>query len=54
MALFVLPQPRAFSVANDAPVFRLTELCNLRATSEAADAEEDLCAFLAIATLTDD
>ena len=47
MALFVLPQPRAFSVANDAPVFRLTELCNLRATPEAADAEEDLCAFLA-------
>ncbi len=47
MALFVLPQPRSFRVANETPVFRLTELCNLRAMPEAADAEEDLCSFFA-------
>ncbi len=46
MTFSVLPQPRAFRVLSDAPVFRLTYLCNLRALPEAADAEADLTAFL--------
>lgn len=47
MTLSVVPQPRRFCVSDSGSVFRLTELCNLRAAPEAADAETDLCAFLA-------
>ena len=47
MALSVIPQPRRFAVADGLPVFRLTELCNLRADSASASAEADLSAFLA-------
>ena len=46
MEFSVIPQPAAMQQHGDAPVFRLTRLCNLHADADSRLANEELLRFL--------